>query len=438
MEYDLFTQFRDVIERYRKPSSQIVLALSGGLDSRAMLHLLRQYQDNCYCTIQVVHVHHGLSSNADYWAKQCADWCHEVGFPFHLEKVDLGNLQGESIEQVARSARYEALKHYIGSDDLLLTAQHADDQLETFLLALKRGSGPKGLSGMAECMGFGAGYLVRPFLKASRQSIEKYSKYHDLKWVEDESNADERFDRNYIRHQVTPVLSSRWPHIRKAVQRSAELCYQQEELIRLLLADELHRVIETDYSLNIDGLRHKPTAVIHQLIRYWLEKLAVSMPSQRHLEMIWDEVALAKADANPQLKLQNNEIRRFNQRLYCTEIYNDISLWTTDVTLNVPVQLPDNLGVLSLVEKSNSGCLSNVILQQRLRVIFNPEGLKATPLHKHGKKTLKFWFQEYGVPSWLRRRTPILMAGNDVVAVGDLFINQQYAGDSLLLNWQHQ
>ncbi len=433
---DLIKTFNDVLNAYQTSTNKIVLALSGGVDSRVMLHLLHEFScHNPQQSVIAVHVHHGISPNADEWAKKCSKWCQESNIPFYLEKVDLGDTQGKSLEQVARTARYEALKHYIGSGDVLLTGQHSDDQLETFLLALKRGSGPKGLAGMAECLSFGEGFLLRPLLKVTRRDIEEYANFHQLEWVNDESNADVKYERNFIRHKITPLLESRWPQIRTSVQRSAELCARQEQLIELLLAEELPQLLRENDSLDIGELKKKPDLVRSQLIRFWLSSLNVPMPSKKHLAMIWSEVALAKGDANPLLRLENKQIRRFDGRLFCIDTYNDISDWGSDISINSVLSLPEGLGNIVVKEQPDSGSLSAKLSEHPLKIIFNPESLTATPENRHGNKTLKYWFQEYRVPSWLRRRTPILMSGNKVVAVADLFVCRDYVGDELTLQW---
>jgi len=429
---ELFTQVLDV---HRNVNGKIVLALSGGVDSRVMLHLLNSYCHAHHCHVIAVHVHHGLSSNADEWANQCEQWCADINIPFYLEKVDISDVRKDSLEQAARVARYEALKHYIGSDDVLITGHHSDDQLETFLLALKRGSGPKGLSSMADVIPFHQGMLVRPLLRVTRQCIEKYASVHQLEWITDESNSDTRFDRNYIRHEITPILESRWPHIRRSIQRSAELCAQQEHVIELLLSEEYRRFCRDDNGLSISDLKGKPNMIRNQLIRFWFSSQNVPMPSKKHLSMIWSEIVLAKRDANPVLQLGNKQIRRFNDCLYCVDIYHNISSWCCNIKAETAVSLPDNLGIISLIHSKQEGTLDAKILNTALTLTFNPEGLTATPNGRHGIKTLKHWFQEYRIPSWLRRRTPILLSKNQVVAVAGVFVSREYSGQELELKW---
>ncbi|MDF5627496.1 tRNA lysidine(34) synthetase TilS, partial [Vibrio parahaemolyticus] len=164
--------FAQVLGRYYQSGTKVVLAFSGGVDSRLLLELLSRYQQAHFVECHAVYVHHGLSSNADNWADKCLLWAQQVGISCSIERVSLDISNGESIELLAREARYQALTKYVQEGDILLTGQHADDQLETFLLALKRGSGPKGLSSMAESMPFSCGSLVRPLLTIKRKTIE--------------------------------------------------------------------------------------------------------------------------------------------------------------------------------------------------------------------------------------------------------------------------
>ncbi|MGF1907944.1 tRNA lysidine(34) synthetase TilS [Vibrio kasasachensis] len=415
-------------------ANKIVLALSGGVDSRVLLELLSCYQRRSAISCLAVHVHHGLSTNANDWAEQCQNWCSQAGIELVVEKVQLSP-QGHSIEECAREARYQALEKHLDVGDVLLTGQHSDDQLETFLLALKRGSGPKGLSAMAKKMPFKGATLIRPLLNVSREQIEQYAVIKDLEWVEDESNQDTRFDRNFIRHQITPILKKRWIHIHSAVQRTSELCADQEALLEELLSDKLAQATNGDQSLLIPFLAQQSERVRTQLIRMWFATMQLKMPSREHLNRIWQEVALAQQDANPILNLNQGQVRRFSGRLYWVSAFVDVTDWQQELELNQPVILPDDLGSLTLIN-SSQGNLSLLALQEApLNVIFNPEGLSAHPVERRHSRKLKKLFQEYGVPSWLRRRLPILVCGEQVVAIANLFIDQQFVGQDCELIW---
>ncbi|CAH1535052.1 tRNA(Ile)-lysidine synthetase [Vibrio rotiferianus] len=437
----LYSQFTQVLDRYYQSGSKIILAFSGGVDSRLLLELLSRYQQvnstgNNPIKCHAVYVHHGLSSNADDWADKCLMWAEQVGITCSVEQVSLDINSGDSIELLAREARYQVLSKHIQAGDLLLTGQHADDQVETFLLALKRGSGPKGLSSMAESMPFAGGMLVRPLLAIKREKIEAAAKEEGLDWVEDESNQDTRYDRNFLRHRIVPDLSERWPSIHQAVQRSASLCAQQEALLDELLGAVFERALQSDLSLSIDELVTHSDLARARLIRMWLAKLNANMPTQVQLNLIWNEVGLAQQDANPKLQLKQGEVRRFQNRLYWVTETADVTTWQSDIQTDTALVLPERLGELTLNTSSEQATIALPPQPELLRVTFNPEGLSAHPTTRNHSRKLKKLFQEYNVPSWLRRQIPILMYQNQVVAVAGLFVDRAFSGQDCELIWR--
>lgn len=437
----LYSQFTQVLDRYYQSGSKIILAFSGGVDSRLLLELLSRYQQvnstgNNPIKCHAVYVHHGLSSNADDWADKCLMWADQVGITCSVDQVSLDINSGDSIELLAREARYQVLSKHIQAGDLLLTGQHADDQVETFLLALKRGSGPKGLSSMAESMPFAGGMLVRPLLAIKREQIEAAAKEEGLDWVEDESNQDTRYDRNFLRHRIVPDLSERWPSIHQAVQRSASLCAQQEALLDELLGAVFERALKSDLSLSIDELATHSDLARARLIRMWLAKLNANMPTQVQLNLIWNEVGLAQQDANPKLQLKQGEVRRFQNRLYWVTETADVTTWQSDIQTDTALVLPERLGELTLNTSSEQATIALPPQPELLRVTFNPEGLSAHPTTRNHSRKLKKLFQEYNVPSWLRRQIPILMYQNQVVAVAGLFVDRAFSGQDCELIWR--
>jgi tRNA(Ile)-lysidine synthase len=437
----LFPHFSSILNNYRSPQGKIVLALSGGVDSRVLLHLLSLYkQENPKAECLAVHVHHGLSPNADLWAEQCRHWCADAGIHIAVEKVDLELANRISVEQEARQQRYLALEKYIQSGDLLLTGQHLSDQTETFLLALKRGSGPKGLASMPECADFGNGRLLRPLLSVSRERIVRYAGQYGLEWVEDESNADTRYDRNFLRQCIVPRLTGRWPDIERSVARSAKLCADQEALLKELLTERLTMMLGDDGGISIAALAGESELARNQLIRMWLDSHSALMPGHRQLALIWNEVACARPDANPCLQMLHGEIRRYQSRLYWVDRFGDVTAWRTEFTLNQWVDLPDRLGSIMLSDRvSDHGQhLRAARPDETVWISFNPEGLSAHPEHRGHSRQLKKLFQEYGVPPWLRRRLPLIMYNQQLAAVAGLFVDRHFSGDEVAVNWNRQ
>lgn len=439
----LIENFTSAFQQSDLKPRRLVVAFSGGVDSRVLLELAAKYAKSHHIECCAVHVHHGLSKNADLWAEQCQTWCDALSVSLAVERVSLDINCGGSVEKLARDARYQAFQQHIRQGDVLVTGQHIDDQLETFLLALKRGSGPKGLSSMAKVMSFGEAFIVRPLLSVTRSDIEASAHDMGLTWVEDESNQDLRFDRNFIRHQVTPTLTERWPSFRESVSRSAQLCAEQELLLDELLESHFQQALGDSQSLSIEVLFQHSDLLRARLIRMWLSHCKQPMPSQKQLKLIWDEVACAQADANPKLVLNDVEVRRFNYQLYLVEETNDLSDWQSTLSIGDNLVLPDGSGEVHLKSlpsdsvthnyDSQSFSLSNT--SESLRVIFNPEGLSAHPVGRGHSRKLKKLFQEYQVPSWLRRRTPILMDGERVIAVLGLFVDKNYEGQDCEALW---
>jgi tRNA(Ile)-lysidine synthase len=256
-----------------------------------------------------------------------------------------------------------------------------------------------------------------------------------LTWVEDESNQDTRFDRNFVRHNIAPQLQQRWPHITKSIQRSSELCAEQEALLDELLTDKLTEAVHADGSLMVEALMEVSRLMRARLIRMWLAQFSVRMPSREQLNLIWHQVASAQQDANPSLNLPDGEIRRFAHRLFFVTSFNDVSNWQSALYVNQSIRLPDELGCLTLSTGDNGKLSLDALSVGVLSVQFNPEGLSAHPAKRGHSRKLKKLFQEYAIPSWQRRRMPILMCGDKVAAIADLFIDRDFVGQDCELIW---
>jgi tRNA(Ile)-lysidine synthase len=279
----------------------IYIGYSGGVDSHVLLHLcasITRLKDK----ITAVYVHHGLQAEADSWAKHCEKTASSLGVSFTLLRANAFPTRGESPEEAARNARYTALKSLIGVNDVLLVAQHRDDQLETFLLQLFRGSGLRGLSAMPEIIAFGAGLMIRPLLAISKGAIDDYARAHVLSWVDDPSNQSNDYDRNFLRNAVLPLLKQRWPSCDKTVARSAMHCADAQAVISES-ADKLFGPIfnKTDKTLCISQLKLYKMTQQQLVIREWFQTLKLKMPTQAFVERLQSEVISAREESGPVL-----------------------------------------------------------------------------------------------------------------------------------------
>ncbi|WP_323666743.1 tRNA lysidine(34) synthetase TilS [Pectobacterium punjabense] len=400
----------------------ILLAYSGGLDSSVLLHLLVAVRQRAGVTVRAAYIHHGLNPLADSWAEHCRQQCERWQVPFASLPVTV-EAQNGGIEAAARAARYQALQTHLQEGETLLTAQHLDDQSETFLLALKRGSGPAGLSAMAANTMLGHHRLIRPLLGFSRIQLEAYAQRHQLHWIEDDSNQDERFDRNFLRRQILPRLTQRWPHFSSAVARSAQLCAEQEQLLDELLEESLQALCQQDGALSIDGLLPLSPVRRFALLRRWLAQQGAMMPAREQLQRLWDEVATSRQDAEPVLQLNQMQIRRFRQFLYLLPLMpalkDRILPWQPT---SCPLSLPDNLGTLLLadggiaVRAPENG--------EAVSIRFSTSGTVHIVGRAHGRQIKKLW-QELDVPPWWRDRTPLVFYNDQLIAAVGRFVTRE-------------
>ncbi|HFF9486518.1 TPA: tRNA lysidine(34) synthetase TilS [Serratia marcescens] len=399
---------------------RLLVAFSGGLDSSVLLHLLATLRcQRPGMQLRALHVHHGLSAFADRWVEHCRRRCADWQIPLTVTHVQVDARQG-GIEAAARAARYAAFSAALTEGEALLTAQHLDDQSETFLLALKRGSGPAGLSAMAARATLGEHLLLRPLLGCSRQTLESYAQRHALTWIDDDSNQDTRFDRNFLRLQVLPQLNQRWPHFASAVARSAGLCAEQEQLLDELLAEPLQSLLAADRSLAIDGLTDCSPVRRFALLRRWIALFNVTMPAREQLQRLWDEVALSREDAEPQLQLGAYQIRRFRGRLHLLPplaALRDVHLpWQPDQ----PLTLPDGLG--QLVAGEGDLALRAPQPSQQISIRFGGvQGAVRIVGRVHSRPIKKLW-QELGIPPWQRERIPLIYYDEQLIAALGVFV----------------
>ncbi|WP_380184559.1 tRNA lysidine(34) synthetase TilS [Kalamiella sp. sgz302252] len=401
---------------------QLLVGYSGGLDSSVLLHqlvCLRQQQD---LSIRAIHIHHGLNPLADSWAEHCRQQCAQWQVELIVARVQVDGRE-KGIEAAAREARYQAFRQYIQPGESLLTAQHLDDQCETLLLALKRGSGPAGLAAMPRSAKFAEHLHLRPLLAQTREQLEQWAAEHHLSWIEDDSNQDTRYDRNFLRQVILPELTARWPHFACATARSAALCGEQEQLLDELLAESLNALIDEQGALAIAPLAAMSENRRAALLRRWIGRQQGLMPSRDALTRIWQEVACSREDAEPRLQLGNFEIRRFRDRLYW--LARAVSL--RDEVIDWPVTVPDlvlpaNMGKLV---RGNSGVAVRAPnADETVSVRFQAQG-KFHIVGRAGSRPIKKIWQELGVAPWLRERTPLLFYNEQLIAAIGIFVTRE-------------
>ncbi|CAK9884027.1 MAG: tRNA(Ile)-lysidine synthase [Candidatus Erwinia impunctatus] len=410
-----------IVSQHLQGNEHLVVAYSGGIDSTVLLHLLVCLrQRNPALTLRAIHIHHGLNPAADQWVTHCQQRCLAWQVPFQTISVVVKSAH-KGIEAGAREARYAALKQALKPDEIVVTAQHIDDQCETLLLALKRGSGPAGLSAMPVETAFSSGKHLRPLLSVSRQQIEEWASEHQLSWIDDDSNDDQRYDRNFLRQAVLPPLMRRWPEFAANCARSAALCAEQEQLIDELLADSLSALIDDEGALTFTALTSLSEPHRNALLRRWITKNRGMMPSRVALQHLWQEVACSRQDATPCFRYGDAEVRRYRQRLYWLprqqpEPFTDSLHWPSPW---LPLLIPGNRGCVMI--SSQGDLLRRPREDEQVSVRFNIQG-HFRLAGRTGSRALKKIWQELAVPPWRRAAIPMLFYDEVLIAALGVFV----------------
>jgi len=425
------------------PNRPIIIAYSGGVDSQVLLHTLSALQqagqlDN---PISVLHVNHGLSRYAQAWQDFAELECQRLGLPLTVSKVEVKPQPQQSLEALAREARYQAILAEAPDNALIVTGHHRDDQVETFLLALKRGAGIKGLSAMSSEVKLGEHLLVRPLLEVSRQDILACAEQRQLSWVEDESNQDSAFDRNFLRNEILPLLNQRWPGFTDTVKRSAEHCQEGQGLLDDLAELDLRACAHSADALALDELSKLSRARFNNALRYFLQQLGSLMPSTEQLNQVYQQMSAAQ-DKTPAVKVGNNWLRRYQNRLYFTPDYQELADWQTEFVFHSSliehkVNLPDSLGSLVFNHQQQEQQISfdpgskNIFIRppekgQGIEIRFGHANPKCLPHFRQQRRPLKKVLQEMGIPSWQRKRIPFIYYGDTLVAAMGYFVCKEY------------
>lgn len=428
-QYTQMTSLPQLIHRFvceLAGVQRVVLAVSGGLDSMALLHAA--VAARLPQPLQVVHVNHQLSPNALAWQAEVSDRCARFGVAFSPLAVKV-NVEGAGLEEAARQARYQAIEGQLRPGDLVLMAHHRQDQMETFFLRLARGTGVRGLTGMPSLRDWGPARLGRPLLGVDRSALEAYARDEGFSWVEDESNASDRFDRNFLRLHVLPALQQRWPELPRQMGQAMEQLRESDELLNEFAEEDLQQCQpqreRLGVSLEMAPLLQWSPPRRYNLLRYWLALQGYRSPSRKRLEQL-NPFLIARQDQNPLLQWGDCELRRYRQRVYCLP-----ANWQKSVGVPQDCSTSESLD-LGGSQLNWIGATPGLPPGQ-YRVLPReqlPDIGRAQPVGRAHSQSLKKLFQEYGLEPWLRDQVPLILQGDKLVAVGDLWIEKSAAVES--------
>lgn len=381
--------------------SALCVAFSGGMDSTVLLHALARLAQQYHLPeLRAIYIHHGLQEAAQTWPAHCQSICAQLQIPLVVLEVDVA--ASASVEQAARVARYAAFEQHLAQDEVLLMAQHQDDQAETLLFRLMRGTGVAGLRGIPETRALPRGQVLRPLLAVSHQQLLAYAQQQQLSWIEDPSNATDEFDRNYLRRQVIPALKTRWPAMQQSLQRTAQHMDEAQQLLDELAKEDLLRVgVDPAQQwfdlpcLYMAGLRELSLLRQKNLLRYWLSPFTL-LPDAAHWAS-WETLRDAQDDAQPVWQLHDGALLRSQDKLY----------WLTAFWLQAPPDLALTITEAGCYALPANGYLRvegevRAPLQVRYR-----QGAERFFIAGRGHRDLKRLLQECGVPTFCVHVCPL-------------------------------
>jgi tRNA(Ile)-lysidine synthase len=422
---------------------QYCVAFSGGLDSTVLLVALAGISDRLSPGgLRAIHVHHGLHAQADAWVRACRARCEAHGVPLQVLHVEAAPGRGDSPEARAREARYGALRAALAPGESLLTAHHADDQLETVLIQLLRGAGVAGLAAMPPDAAFGDARHLRPLLSFTRAALRTWAEARGLSgWVEDPANADLRFSRNHLRSEVLPALRAHWPAAATAAARAARHCAEAAGLLDELAALDAATCAD-DETLDLTAMRSLSPARCRNLIRWQARRFGLPTPDESRLATLLEQLFHAAADARPEVRWPGVVALRYAHRLW---LIPEDALQAPPGPLSwpdprEPLALGAGLGTLSLERTTDGGLRSDALRQAPWQVVGRRGGERLRLPGRAGRRSLKKLLHAAGVPPWLRARIPLVEIGGTLAAVGDLWIDEAWwaphGSEAWRLSWR--
>lgn len=394
------------------------VAYSGGSDSHVLLHAIASLRSQITPEIKAIHINHGLSPFANEWEQHCKVICENLSVPYTAIPVKVIP-DKTSPEEAARHARYTEWAKLIKKNEVILLAHHQDDQAETVMLQLLRGAGVKGLAAMPEQQSFFHGTLSRPLLEFTREELLSYALEHGLNWIDDPSNFDTDFDRNFLRHEVIPLMQTRWPSLKKTLSRTATHQADAQKLLNVLAEQDWQQIkenkqIKTSELLKLDIKRQR------NVLRYWLATVCdVSLPDTVHLQRILSEVLTAADDAVPEVIWKGGEVRRYQGLLYAQKMLLPVSNIGELSWLDLGQNLPLLDGGSALYAKAVIGAgLSQLKLKNsNITVKYRHGGETCRPIGRGQTHQLKKLFQEWQIPPWRRSTVPLIFVDEQLAQV---------------------
>ncbi|CAL4319038.1 tRNA(Ile)-lysidine synthase [Buchnera aphidicola (Thelaxes suberi)] len=428
--------------KYRLTHQSFLLMYSGGLDSSVLLHQLvfihNKYK-NLLKSLRVLHVNHKINQHADLWSQHCKIECKQYNIKLITKKIKKKIPIKSNTEAIARNERLKIIKKILKPKEIIITAHHLNDQCETFLLALKRGSGINGLSAIKEYSSILNTIIIRPLLKIPRSLLHSFAIKKKIKWITDLSNHDLHYDRNYIRHIIIPKMEKRWPEFIQKCYITSKLCTTSVQVIEYFIKKIYKKYINTDYSLNINFIIKYNQEIHFLILRKWFFLHVKRMPSYNILSKLYYEVIQNKKKINPIMNFQNFQIKKYKNNIYFFKKEPDtksiIIKWNRPFK---PIKLPLKIGYIcqNKINKNAINAINQPNYNEKVTIRFHYTGKILQPGRSFATTIKKIW-QSMHIPPWKRNNIPLLFYNNQFVGAIGLFFDTYYINNqSIHKKWK--
>ncbi len=416
-------------------SEKFWIACSGGMDSSVLLHLFYSSKNKINQDIEVIYVNHGLQEEANDWAVFCEKQSLQYDIPFIQLQVTEGCPKGSSVEAWAREKRYSLIEDVMNKNDVLFTAHHQDDQVETFFLQALRGAGPRGLASMPLVKKYAKALHARPLLKYSRSDLKHYAEENNIIWQNDKSNLDVRYDRNYFRHKLIPVIEQRWPAYKETISRLIKNQNESRILLDEIAKDDIKLAQHKNTrSLDLDVVQKLSTERQKNLIFVWLKEMNLNSPGSKNIDQIVSDIIYSATDKSPCVNWESVEVRRYKNLLYASEMISEHNVnieytWKPENVLNISDE------TLIAISEYGKGISKLKTENADFVVRYRQGGEKIRPDNLSHSKTVKQLFQEESVLPWLRDRIPLIYINGDLAVIPGFCIDENYSADKNESSW---
>lgn len=411
---------------------RLIVAYSGGKDSHVLLHALHALSSQYPFSIKAYHAHHGISLFAEDWLRHCQSVCAELQIPLEVFRLTLNKQAGDSLEALARNARYQAFAEALNAEDTVLTAHSEEDQAETLLLNLLRGTGLRGLSGIHMKSSLGKGTLLRPMLAVPRKSIEQYAAHFNLRWIEDDSNHNLQFKRNLIRKTLLPALNTINPTAAHQIAKCARLVFESQTLLEEYLCNDLAEILDEKQCICVDGLSKHSIPKRKALLRLWIKNAGIDLPTEKKLMDVISQIFTAACDKNPSIQWQSGIIRRYQNKLFLSQNSDKHVVRTTEPAMpltwyfNAPLELAQGQIWRTILVRGKGLALKHFSTSPLLTVSFRQNGERCRLPGKNHSQSLKQVFQLLKIPPWERDNVPLFYHEGQLICVGDYCVSDRY------------